>query len=320
MNNIIDDDDIILTKNNNVWNYIIDSKQWTKLKKSIFDDNQYIIPTSQKNLDIKKNDVVMIYIKKKPKSGYIAILNVSKYFKNTDNIKIFNDKNINKYLISFEVIIDFHLLTYDITETIIKKYYSIIMFNQKYLYGEFVLHKLPFKFSVELLKLLLVKSNEEIPTNTKIISDKLTDSIVCNNDDDNKQLSIIHNIPVMVILTDKLLDMFDSFDSDIQKIMLLIDNMKYSKKCDIINNNINGDIKLIELLNKHKNNLTIEEYDCDDYEEDETLIHKYINSIAYLNENQKETEYINIYRIINEDDYENCFIITYQYEEKNMYL
>lgn len=100
-------DGLIVKSNHEIWIHIIDSERWTELSNEFTKSNLHL--GSQIFYDIKDGDVVLIYVKmtqSKIKSGFVAIVQTcSDIEKNTKKIKLYADKNVNKFIVELEAVV-----------------------------------------------------------------------------------------------------------------------------------------------------------------------------------------------------------------------
>jgi hypothetical protein len=100
-------DELIIHKNTKYWIYVITSDMWTQLS-DMFSKNKNML-SSMYSDKIMKGDIILIYEQhSQAKNGFVAICQSSTTSKNnTEQIKIFNDKNMNKYCIDLSFVSEF---------------------------------------------------------------------------------------------------------------------------------------------------------------------------------------------------------------------
>lgn len=92
-------DGIIITNKCRFWIYVIMNNQWDIILKNIDNNMMYIGAYTGKS--IAANDIVLFYMKadKGKSSGFVAIGQIgSDMEKNMEGIKVFTDKNLNRYI------------------------------------------------------------------------------------------------------------------------------------------------------------------------------------------------------------------------------
>jgi hypothetical protein len=93
------DDGIAITDNCRFWIYVIINDQWDSILKNIDNDMMHLGANIGKS--ISANDIILFYIKatKGKINGFVAIGQIcSNMEKNMEGIKVFNDKNLNRYI------------------------------------------------------------------------------------------------------------------------------------------------------------------------------------------------------------------------------
>lgn len=95
---IYENDGIFITKNTDYWIYLLSYEQWDHISKNINNNLMYVSAYYRK--PIKDDDVVLVYLKGEKttqKNGFIAVGQVISDMKTNSSIKIFKDKNLNRY-------------------------------------------------------------------------------------------------------------------------------------------------------------------------------------------------------------------------------
>jgi hypothetical protein len=98
-------DGLTIRSDDNFWIHTMLQEQWDELSNKFIEQNLRI--GSHISYDIKTNDIILIYVKQpKKRSGFVAIVQTcSDMIENNKNIKLYTDRNINRYLIELESIV-----------------------------------------------------------------------------------------------------------------------------------------------------------------------------------------------------------------------
>lgn len=178
-------DDISINDYNKFWFYVVNDKIYDILFDNFESEKLYL--SSYRNYNIKKNDIIIIYVKSnscKIKTGIAGILQSNdNMIKNDDEIKIFKDKNINKYIIDFDTLISFDIIETNsfvhlIENSIFKRRSNMTKEINK---GRMFL-ELEFEFGLELVKLCIRETDDNI-TNENITNENNTESVFDSNSD-----------------------------------------------------------------------------------------------------------------------------------------
>jgi hypothetical protein len=87
----------------NIWIYFINNSLWDQLTEN-FSKEHYNI-SSNENIPIQQNDLVLFYKNFLSKSGFVALCEINSSFKiNKDKIRIFNDSTLNVYYTSIKTL------------------------------------------------------------------------------------------------------------------------------------------------------------------------------------------------------------------------
>ena len=85
------------------WLYVLKLEQWKILQSNFKKKHMYI--SSYDKYDVSEDDIIIFYTRDLPK-GIIALgQTFSKMIKNTENLEIYNDMNMNIYCIELNNII-----------------------------------------------------------------------------------------------------------------------------------------------------------------------------------------------------------------------
>ena len=104
-------DDIVVYDDTNFWLYIVDPKQYEIIMNNF--ENEILYLSSFHDYEINKNDIVMLYVRNRSnssKTGIVGVLQSIYDMKKNDDIKVFNDKNLNRYIIETETFISLDLI------------------------------------------------------------------------------------------------------------------------------------------------------------------------------------------------------------------
>jgi hypothetical protein len=266
--------------------------------------------SSYSNPHICANDVILFYIKHtNKKNGFIGIGNTSTETKrNTGNVVVYKDNNMNKYIL--------HLRTIILHDTVqrLENFKTIMMdtninsfnhFATKYIRGvsDCTFKEIPAIIGLILTKTILTNKSNKYNTDIAIKDDsssnektKEDNSNVCIN-----EYKIISNIPIMLLTCDKLKTSIKNINDNNKKISIIINHYKYCSNCDITNNN---STELHMTLNEIKeNNIHYETYD---YEE---CLESYISMIEYPQ--NIDNMYVKIYDMIYDTYYTGDILIEY---------
>jgi hypothetical protein len=97
---------LLIRTGDNCWIHIISNEQWEELLEKFKNNNLRV--GSHIEYDIETNDIILIFVKEKyaKNTGFVAIVQTCSAMKhNDDNIKLYTDRNVNKYLAELETII-----------------------------------------------------------------------------------------------------------------------------------------------------------------------------------------------------------------------
>jgi len=295
--------------NRNFWIYTMSSVMYNGYKNytdNLGDGrNKYISTYSQHN--IEHNDIIFIYLKNYNKSGFIGTLTVkNKQKKNNKKIKIFRDKNLNKYIIKLTQIslLDSGITINDIINVIKKDipgYRNKISFIRKHICVENII-KLNYN-GEKLLKEIYKPKNKNISTC------KSKPKIKNNNIKKCKKHTRKHNIideymgqiPIMMIPCKK----FKLPKHNKKK--YFIKHFKTCNRCEKIDNN---NINILTIFdNAHFDFVDVDDpYDVDI----DVALKTYDEIIGYIPPNVNSFPYIRIFKIDNNHEiYNNCILISW---------
>jgi hypothetical protein len=282
------------------WLYVLKLEQWKILQSNFKKKHMYI--SSYDKYDVSEDDIIIFYIRDLPK-GIIALgQTFSKMIKNTENVEIYNDMNMNRYCIELN-----NIIIYDKSRgiksfefTLVDKYTSFISFCKEHIKGDNTFnHIICSDVGLKLSKLILQK--KEIVLNEKKVEkklDKVLSNVVYEEINDN----LVRNIPIMLIPCSQLVRNVDNILSEF--ISNIIKHYKFCKMCERVNKNI------YELV------LTLNNIDLDDIEiiyDNDDILKNYLNDT--LCENMSNIEYVKIH-IIKKD---NIILFEYTTLVENLY-
>ncbi len=162
---MFDEFNIYINKKCKYWTYILNDDLWKILLDNLIDNKLIISVFSKKH--VLENDIILIYLKSKKKSGFVGVAQVeSDMMKNEEKIKIFGDLNTDKYIAKLGTIHFLNSKRVNITK------FEQIFFNSatyttrnqfigKMLIGECVLREIT-EIGQEMTKLILTLINEYI--------------------------------------------------------------------------------------------------------------------------------------------------------------
>ena len=252
--------DIKISSKNKIWIYVVMIDQWEIIKQNIQKQKKYLCAYSGKN--IGSADIILIYLKpdkgtKKvnKESGFIALAQVKTDMeKNTDDIKIFNDNNLNRYILELSIINIFNIpfkigLFNDlIIEQTNNKIKGAVRFAITMMKGEFTFSEITHKnLGIEIIKYLYelisandpkdIKSDNESDNESEEKSDNESDNESESEKSSSKKI-IKQMIPVMMIVCQKLKKILNnSKNKTEEKTHNIIIHYKNCDKCEITNNN-----------------------------------------------------------------------------------
>lgn len=324
-------DGIKITNSAEYWIYIVTENQYETLLDNFDKDNKYISAYSRKHISC--GDIVLIYAKKKrDTNGFVGIVQVSNDMrKNTDNVLIYRDKNLNKYIIEAGAIsiYDKPCQISELNEMIEKNSRSsLTSFCVKYLKGECTFRKIPTKkMGLALVKKIYQlndrKNDEIVEEQNDNNSDKnefqngkpksakkLKRAELLNNSDKNKiKMGIlVNNIPILLLTCDKLKESLCSLEKKNDKVDIIMRHYKYCDGCDITNNN-SRELHMT-LGDNEKIKIKYTEYDH------ESALLAYLGLECYPED--VHIDYIKIYNMINDDDYSGDILIEFTSRKKNI--
>jgi hypothetical protein len=288
--------EFIISDKTKYWLYLLDDKQWEYLREQ-FKKNKYYI-SSFENTSVSKSDIILIYCENRALSGIVCICQTKTLMKsNLDDIKIFNDNNMNKFYIKLEVMI-FFKTSYRFSDLDLK--FDIKIFKNKYIKKKFQLINIDKNIGKNIVKKIVELSREP-----EQIQEQIQEQVQKQEQEpDQKELNITTgkckgHIP---ILFDPCND-FKWSDDKKEIVKHIIKHYKSCKKCERIDNNYYSE--LIESINKSE----IKYYDL----KDNKLIEKYLDYYHELKIfNFKNKNEIFILRVNkNEHIYHKCILILF---------
>lgn len=304
-------DNIYINKKTKYWIYILTDIQWNIINNNIRLNIMYLSAYSKKH--INRNDIIIFYIKNRTgHNGFIGIGQTDTCMdKNTENISVYNDNNLNRYIIHLKSI-KLHnnilrLRSFENTVfSICNDIKSSSYFAMKYLKGDCIFRDIPNHFGFNLTKNILTHNSEPIQNNhiDALYSEnqETPDNSNYNSEIyDTKDYKIINNIPIMLLTCDKLKTDTKTTDSISKKISIIIKHYKYCSECDITNNNTTELHMTLNKIHIKSIKYTTTEYDL--------CLESYLSMNVYPE--NKNNMYIKIYDMNNDAYYTGDILIVY---------
>lgn len=335
------------TNDQNYWIYILNMAQWEVIVNKRTAKKTYI--PSYYNHNIKKNDIIIFYVKYIKKNdadyGIKAVGQAKKAMvNNTSNkIIIFEDKNINRYALKLKtMIICEHAMHMSSLSGVFLEYSDINYrsFSSKYLKGECTfsciddatLGKAMTDYILDHHGDIENKKEEEeeektIYEKSKSMSLMSVDNGYARGENVNRykyqddvivdSSIIVTNVPILMLSCKKLLKNLNKLEQNAKKIEAILMHYKYCTSCEITNN---SDRELQSTLNIVENIEYVE--DGYDYE---SCLDAYIDCMVYTSidiyEEEGDSEedyetvidknYIKIYRMMEDPKYTNDILFEF---------
>jgi len=318
------------------WNYIITKPSFDEIK-----GGTYL--SSYANYDIKKGDLILIYIKSVGYVGYTKA--ITKYKINDHNKKIYRDINKNRFYMKVKKIKETVPVSINIAFKTFKHnkigYKSTSSFCNKFLTGIFVYHKIDLDTGKSIknnIKQFLV---DEVNKTSNIKHEFTTEeSLLINNDSDDdiddfvikryypfseecdygseiedfvgkiEKKERFNYIPSMIIPCNKL-----ELPKLPEKMAEFLDHLRHCNKCEIVNNN---NIEIFGMVDKSD----MEFYELDvkkdknDKKEFKHIINHYYENKPYkftIDKIHKNKSVVKFIQINDDDIYDKCYSVLWSY-------
>jgi len=320
------------SKNTSYWIYSMPVKDWNRFSKSRI---KYL-SSYYHNKNLKKNDIIFIYRKSGGSSGFVCVVKITtNMMENVNNIKIFDDKNNNRYIVKFDHGLDllervqksriFPFVKADkpikvVTKggaMIITSFKNLETFTRKFLTKPLIFFPMISKARGKKLLNKIIEidehndnkssSEEEIIESESESEEEVTESEEEQEEDAN------YYIPIMVIPCKGLQENMVKKRQNYQKRDYFIDHYYECNKCDVTNNN-NRELTSVFSKDPSMEYLTILEDSEDNDILCDALTSYYAlkNHIpAYLEDNNTEP-FVRMFHINNNHEiYQGCYLITW---------
>lgn len=198
-------DGIAITSNSRYWIYILARESWEFIQNNMKKRNLYISAYVKK--DIQINDTILFYVKDKGKpSGFVAIGQTSMMMEeNKQNIRVYNDKNMNRFITELRVISIFDCMckVSELDDTIINSNTNIknsTRFAMTLLRGEGVFNEIvQQQLGLQIVKRLIKIAVEKRTENDATIDGNVSDDINNNEESENSADSDLDRLSTIKI-------------------------------------------------------------------------------------------------------------------------
>lgn len=157
-------DGVMVNNNVKFWLYVFTDEFWSIFKKQFSNsDIDYYLTFCDNRTQVNNMDVVIIYVKGKTAGIVSVIQSGSKITKNTKNVKIFDDINMNKYYICIDtyVIYSKPIKLVDIMDFMEDNIYTEVKFRNKYIKGNVSGKNIGNMFGIEIINAVSMYNNND---------------------------------------------------------------------------------------------------------------------------------------------------------------
>jgi hypothetical protein len=326
------DVDLVIHSTTEYWFYMVTEDTWDQITNN-FSKNKYIL-SSYYEEKVSKNDIILIYKKHSPlKTGFVCICQASSNMKiNSENTRIFKDKNMNKFCFVASSITQFNQI-YRLTQIDTKlktsyKDFKIESFRKNYIKNQTTFIKIISSLGRALVEVLIHLSDTEKPqdivsTKSKSESDESDDTDDTDESDESDDtdsesesesesesddvLITTGHIPILMIPC-------PDFEWQKDNNKITIDNFKkHYKSCDKCDKTDNNNCAIYPYLIDKNAKIICEE--ITDYDDIELYANHYWNLENYkfeLEGDEKKHNHVHIFRINSRDHmYHKCIMIVW---------